>query len=170
MKIKSNGIICKSHRGLSQIIGGLFLLAVVVSIGSVLLLQGIDEVNSFNKKLAIFSEDSKQSPQEDLIFENIRFVPLTKEVNISVLNTGTIDVTINRIVMVKVDTQEIIIDQDNLGSLLLIQDDTQFQYNGTLTQGTLIWKDEYYADSQYKISIGTARGNFFDTIARPYNT
>jgi len=37
----------KSRKGVSQIIGSVFMLAVVAAIGSVILIQGIGDINTF---------------------------------------------------------------------------------------------------------------------------
>ena len=36
--------------------------------------------------------------------------------------------------------------------------------------GGNIWNDTAYMNSDYKISVIASRGNFFDTVARPFNT
>ncbi len=33
-----------------------------------------------------------------------------------------------------------------------------------------VWNDSAYVDSEYKISLTTTRGNFFTTVASPFNT
>jgi len=41
----------KKRRGVSQIIGSLIVLAVVASVGSVILFQGLNQINAFNYSL-----------------------------------------------------------------------------------------------------------------------
>ncbi len=35
---------------------------------------------------------------------------------------------------------------------------------------TATWNDDYYRTSEYKISLTTTKGNFFTTVASPFNT
>jgi len=67
------------------------------------------------------------------------------------------------------DTQELLVYQDNLASSVPLKDDTDIIVNANL-ESSGQWVDSMYVDSDYKISITTIRGNFFDTIARPFNT
>jgi flagellin-like protein len=110
----------KKRRGLSQVIGSLLLLAIVVPLGTVLLVNGTTQINAFNNEMSSSLVFNSQGIREELVFEHIRFDPPTGDVTISLRNTGS-------------DSASII-------------------------------------EKEYKISIITARGNFFDTVARPYNT
>lgn len=158
------------HRGISQVVGSLFMLAVVIPIGVIILSNGMTEVAEFNQKLSVNNDQQINSVQEDVIFEHIRFVPSSNEVIISVRNSGTVETGINKISIVKMDTQELIVSETNLAPFLSLKDYGDITVNGNLALGGNVWDDPNYRDSDYKISLITSRGNFFDTIARPFNT
>ena len=160
----------KSHRGISQIVGSLFMLAIVVPIGVVILSQGMHETAEFNYILTTQSAQKVDAVQEDIIFEHVRFVPTSKEVIISLRNIGTIDTLINKISIIKMDTQELIVSQDNLAPFLSLKDSGDISVTANFSP--LDWGAMQAAnpDSEYKISLITSRGNFFDTIGRPFNT
>lgn len=162
MKVRSN------RRAISQVVGSLFMLAIVVPIGVVVLSQGMSQAANFNQKIAINQEQNIESVQEDVIFEHIHFVPSTTEVIISLRNTGSIETAINKITIIKMDTQELLLSQNNLAPFLSLKDSGDISVNANLPPGK--WNDVNYKDSEYKISIISSRGNFFDTIARPFNT
>ncbi len=158
----------RNHRGVSAVVGSLFMLAIVVPIGVIVLTQGMNESVQFTQKISMNSDRMVQAVQEDLIFEHVRFVPSTDEVIISLRNTGTVETSINKITIVKMDTQELLLLEDNLAPFLSLEDVGDISVNANLLPAR--WDDPNYKDSQYKISIVTSRGNFFDIIARPYNT
>lgn len=159
-----------SHRGISQIVGSLFMLAIVIPIGVVILSQGMHETAEFNHALTSQTIQKSDAVQEDLIFEHIRFVPNSKEVIISLRNTGTIDTYINKISIIKMDTQELIVSQDNLAPFLSLKDTGDVSVIANLPLANWNAMKTAEPDSDYKISLITSRGNFFDTIGRPFNT
>jgi len=155
------------RRAVSQIVGSLFMLAIVVPIGSVIVSQGLFEVTDFNSFLTSTRERGIDATREDIIFEHVRFEPSTNQVTVSLRNISTVESIIERITIVNMTNQDLII------------------YNNTLplSQSTLRLEDStdivVYADPSvswaangldYKISVTTVRGNFFDTVARPFNT
>ncbi len=160
----------RSHRGISQIIGSLFMLAIVIPIGVVILSQGMHETAEFNYALTSQSSQKVDAVQESIIFEHIRFVPTSKEVIISLRNVGTIDTLINKISIIKMDTQELIVSQDNLAPFISLKGSGDVSVTANFS--LLDWDAMKTAnpDSEYKISLITSRGNFFDTIGRPFNT
>ena len=141
-------------------------MAIVVPIGTVLLVNGTSEINQFNNELSNTLEFQNQGIQEDLIFEHIRFDPTSKDVMIAIRNTGTIESAIERIILMNTTSQDILYYNDNLASFMFIKDAGRinFQVNSIDTD----WSNN--AGHDIKISITTARGNFFETIARPFNT
>lgn len=173
----------KKHRGISQIIGTVLMLAIVATFGSVLLIQGVGSIETFNSFVNFYKESQTTAAQESIIIEHVTFVPTNKTVNFWIRNTGTIEVTIDRITMVKVDTQELVIQNETTAitqtiyqkELEKIQVSTTDAAFATISSaGT--WNSNYLATStplsasEYRISITTARGNSFETIARPFNT
>ncbi len=145
------------------------MLAIVVPVGIVILSQGLYEVADFNRFLSTTMEREIDSVREDIIFEHVRFEPTGNQVTVSIRNISTITSSIDKISIVKMDTQELLVYQDNLASSLPLKDGTDIIVNANLASSGQ-WADSMYVDSDYKISITTIRGNFFDTIARPFNT
>ena len=149
------------------------MLAVVIPIGVIILSSGMTEVSQFNQKLDVNVDQNINKVQEDVVFEHVRFVPTSKEVILSIRNTGTIETDINKITIVRMDTQDLMFYQDNLAGFLSLQNYSDISITGNLP-GANTWSDGdgfgLYKDSDYKISVITTRGNFFDTIARPFNT
>ncbi len=78
----------------------------------------------------------------------------------------SIDSTLDTITIVKSDTQEIIVDWKDVESftndtpLLLVKGDMDIEILDTDLVGN--WDDPNNVDSEYKISITTGRGNFFN--------
>ena len=149
------------------------MVAVVVPIGVIILSSGMSEVAEFNQKVGVNNEQNLNRVQEDVVFEHVRFVPTTKEVILSLRNIGTIETDINKITIVRMDTQDLIFSQDNLADFVSLKSYSDISINGDLP-GADTWNDGdvngLYRDSDYKISVITSRGNFFDTVARPFNT
>lgn len=155
------------RRGISQIIGSLFMLAIVVPIGVVILSTGLGEVADFNRYLTVTRDQGIDATREDIIFEHVRFEPSTNQITVSLRNISTVESIVDRITIVNVTNQDLLIYNDTLPlsqSTIHLKDDTDI----------VIYADPSVSWTQdgldYKISITTSRGNFFDTVARPYNT
>jgi len=157
----------KKHRGISQILGSLILLAIVSSVGSVILIHAMGEIGAFNNKLTLFENSRFESVQEDVVFEHIQFNGTGNNLIITIRNSGTVETTINSISMMKMDTQDLILRDIGSKNFMLIQNVTTITKNAMLTEGTGNWNDPFYLNKEYKISITTTRGNFFDTVVRP---
>lgn len=176
-----NKILTKS-RGVSQVIASLFMLAIVASFGSVLLLQGMTGINDFNSFLAIFSESETLSVQESIMIEHIRFTPSANNaVNIWIRNDGAVEVTIDTITIVKVDTQDLIVDTDEFTIVdsdeitkdILVKDFDQITIDTSdvsLPTDCTNWSDTDCRNDAYLISITTSRGNTFVATAQPLVT
>ena len=168
----------KKRRGISQIMGGLLMLAIVVPLGSVVLFSGITEITAFNNSMANTVEYRNNGIQEDLVFEHIRFEPTTKKVTITAFNTGSVEIVVDRITLVNMTNQDILFDIYSVATfvpiVLPVQKSMDIDINADLLRyGNPLfnWEDgENPTNWEYRISIITARGNFFDTVARPYNT
>ena len=163
----------KKRRGLSQIMGGLLMLAIVVPLGSVVLFSGITEITAFNNSMSNTVEYQNNAIREDLVFEHIRFEPNSKVVTISALNTGSVEIVVDRITLVNMTNQEILFDIYSVGTfvpiVLQVQKSSDIDIIANFV-GT-DWSDGNDPTNwEYRISVITARGNFFDTVARPYNT
>lgn len=158
----------KRRRGISEIVGSLFMLAIVVPVGVVILSQGLFEVTDFNRFLSVTREQGIDAVQEDLVFEHVRFDPSSEQLTIHLRNISNVETYVDRVSVVKIDSQELLV------------------YNTTVTTGIPLktvekiivyadlpadqWDVDPYKDGDYKISVTTLRGNFFDTVARPFNT
>jgi len=161
----------KNRRGVSNIIGSLIVLAIVASVGSVILFQGLNQISAFNYDLRTFDEQYSAELREDILFEHVRFEPTNTEVILYLANIGSIDTTVATVTIVKIDTQELLLREEFLtGNTILLEDHIELNATAVLTVGTMQWDDAYYNDTNYKISITTSKGKFFDTIAKPPNT
>jgi len=161
----------KNRRGVSNIIGSLIVLAIVASVGSVILFQGLNQISAFNYDLRTFDEQYSAELREDILFEHVRFEPTNTDVILYLANIGSIDTTVATVTIVKIDTQELLLRGEFLANnTILLEDHIELNATAVLTVGTMQWDDAYYNDTNYKISITTSKGKFFDTIAKPPNT
>jgi len=174
--LKNKEKIFLKRRGLSQIIASLLMLAIVVPIGSVILVSGMAQINNFNNSLSTSTEITNEGNQEDLVFEHVRFDPATDNVDITIKNTGSVETVIDRVILVNMSSQNILFYIDDISTFvdtnpIQIKDSRQITLDEvTLEDGCLVWNCGSTTQWEYKISIITGRGNFFDTVVRPYNT
>jgi len=156
--------------------GALLMLAIVVPVGSVILLNGVTEISAFNNSMANTVDYRNNGIQEDIIFEHVRFNPTSNVVEITLLNTGTVETIIDKITLVNMTNQKILYKIDGLSTfnptLMSIKNSTTITIDADLSVlSPPQWDAEITPTAfEYKISIITSRGNFFDTVARPYNT
>ena len=169
----------KKRRGVSQIIGSLIVLAVVASVGSVILFQGLNQINAFNYSLTFHDREHNEALREDILFEHVRFDPKSNDLILYLANIGSIDSTIASVTVVKIDTQELLlawkevdptINPNNPTGLILIDNHIVLHTNVTSLNGTKIWNQTYYNTTDFKISISTSKGNFFDEVRSPFNS
>ncbi len=157
--------------------GSLVILGIVSSVGSVILLNGLGSVSAFTYDLSFHEKSKNLTHREAILFEYVRFEPNTDNIAINLANIGTVETTISTITILKIDTQEIIANwvdvnqsiqiKDNQKITLDDVDDSEIQLTGIVTD---TWNDANYLTSEYKISLTTTRGNFFTTVASPFNT
>lgn len=163
----------KKRRAVSQIMGSIVILGIVSSVGSVILFNGMNSISAFTYDLSFHEKSKNQIHREDIIFEHIRFVPGTDDIAIDLSNIGTVDSTVSNVTILKIDTQEIIANWVDLEETILTKDHKQILLDGSdivLTTGSQIWDDDYYEFSEYRISLTSTKGNFFTTVASPFNT
>jgi len=164
----------KTRRGISQIIGSLLLLAIVVPLGSVILFNGTSQINAFNNELSNSFEYRNDGVQEDLVFEHVRFNPADKAVMISIRNIGTVETTVDRITIVNMSDTKLLFKISGLGTLstkIPLKESKLINFVAILKHPSWDFSDiGDDPDHEYKISVITERGNFFDTIVRKYNT
>jgi len=143
------------------------MLAIVVPIGVVILSTGLYEVADFNRFLTVTREQGIDATREDIIFEHVRFEPSTNQITVSLRNISTVELIVDRITVVNMTNQDLLIHDDALDldqSIIHLKDDTDIV---VYADPSVSWTQDGH---DYKISITTARGNFFETVARPYNT
>lgn len=156
--------------------GSAVILGIVTSVGSVILFNGMESISAFTYDLSFHEKSKNQLHREDIIFEHVRFVPGFDNLEIDLFNIGTVETTISTIVISKIDTQEIIVNWVDVNRSIQIKDNQRIILDDVddseivLLLGSGIWDDPIYVDSEYKISLTTTRGNFFTTIASPFNT
>ncbi len=155
--------------------GSIVILGIVTSVGSVILLNGMQNISAFTYDLSFHEKSKNQSYREDLIFEYVRFEPNTDNITIDLLNIGTVESTISTITILKIDNQEIIANWVDVNQSIQIKDNQRITLDDVddseiILTGTGIWNDATYLNSEYKISLTTTKGNFFTTVASPFNT
>ena len=162
----------QNRRGVSNIIGSLIVLAVVASVGSVILFQGLNQINAFNYDLILYDKEHINELREDLIFEHVRFEPTSTKLILYLANIGSVDSSIATVTVVKIDSQELIIRENFFSdSTILIEDHIELTLTPTLdVPPNDVWDSLNYRDSIYKITVTTSKGNFFSIYASPFNT
>ena len=169
----------RNRRGVSQVISALFMLAIVSSAGSVILVNGIQSVNTFNIALTFFGIEEQESIQERAVIEHVRFDPDSTSVEVWVRNTGTVSLTIDKVTMVKIDTQDLII--NDLVITNQIHEKEVIKLTPTvLTLSVDSGEDQEWGsnhsngsaleDSKYRITVTTVNGRSFDSVVEPFNT
>ena len=148
--------------------GSVAILGIVTSVGSVIFFNGMDSISAFTYDLSFHEASKNQIHREDVVFEHVRFEPNTDDIVINLANIGTVESTIASVTIVKIDDQEIIANWVDVNETIQMQDTQQILLDN-LALGTT-WNDVNYLDKEYKISLTTTRGNFFTTIASPFNT
>lgn len=149
--------------------GTMFMLALVVPVGTVIVTKGLNEVGEISNRLSSGITFQNEGGQEDIVFEHVRFDPTGNHVTISLRNVGTVESMITKITMVKTDTQEVLINDKNLAVSTQPKVGTNVLGTANL-QFSARWDDPNYVNSEYKISVMTDKGNFYDIVARPFNT
>lgn len=149
------------------------MLAIVIPIGTVILFNGTSQINAFNNELSNSLEFRNDGIQEDVVFEHIRFDPNSKQVMISLRNAGTVETTIDRISIVNMTNQKLVFKITDLSIfspiILPLKNSTDVTVDAVDIEGAN-WGVGDPTAKEYRISVITSRGNFFDTVARAYNT
>ena len=160
----------KKRRAVNQVMGSVVILGVVTSIGSVVLFNGMNQINAFSYDLSFHDKAKNEAYREKIMFEHVRFEPGTDQIILYLANIGTTESTIESITVVQLDTQNILVDwEDSMNSTIQIKESSDpIILDANLNPFT--WDDSTYRTSEYRISITTSKGNFFSTVASPYNT
>jgi len=149
--------------------GSMFMLALVVPVGTVIVTKGLNEAGEISNRLSSGITFQNEGGQEDIVFEHVRFDPTGNQITISLRNVGTVESTVVKLTLVKTDTQEVLINNKNLAVVAQPRIGTSVLGTANL-QFSAKWNDPNYVNSEYKISIMTNKGNFYDLVARPFNT
>ena len=161
-----------TRRGISQIIGTLFMVAIVVSVGSVLLFTGIENITSFNSFLEIIKNTETDKINENFIIEHVRFDPVAnsgEKIEISLRNTGSVDITLERIAIHQIQNQNLIIYDIDPNLTVFSGEMKTKTYTDWIGTGIDI-TDVGYADKQYRVVVTTSKGTTVETIAYRFNT
>ena len=143
------------------------MVAIVTVVGTAILFPGLSAIEDFRNVMNV-EEDKADSVRESLIIEHVRFNPTSNAVIISVRNIGTITAIVDTITIVKIDTQDLLLNQNAVNDEIFVKEVSDITYNANL--GGSDWQDAPYNDKSYEISVTTVRGNSFKVVAVPYNT
>jgi len=161
----------KNRRGVSNIIGSLIVLAIVASVGSVILFQGLNQIAAFNQELTLHDTQRNLALREDVLFEHVRFVPSTNELVLYIANIGTTETTIATITVVNIDSQELILRNTTINRSIQIEDHIVINlFPDLMVSPNDIWNSTEYELKEYRIVVATSKGNFFDTVRSPFNS
>ena len=167
-----------ARRGISNIVGTLIMVAIVAAFGSVIMFQGLNGINDFNYYLS-FLTGSKNSVNESAVIEHVRFNPTTNAMDVWVRNTGTTQLEISKVSIVKMNTQDKIIASNPRATIPINQlvNINQIPTKVNEIPTVIVWNTAQYCGLtfptctvSYRISITTASGNSFETTATPFNT
>ncbi|NQV38994.1 MAG: hypothetical protein HQ505_00380 [Nitrosopumilus sp.] len=164
--------------------GSIVILGIVSSVGSVILFNGMNSISAFTYDLSFHEKSKNEIHREDIMFEHVRFVPGDDNIEIDLLNIGTVESNISNITILKIDTQEIIANWVDVEEVVPVETNKKIildSFDILLTNGivTQTWDDDYYyyvdanaanGVAKYKISLTTVKGNFFTTVVSPFNT
>jgi len=156
--------------------GSIVILGIVSSVGSVILFNGMSSISAFTYDLSFHEKSKNQIHREDIMFEHIRFDPYSDNVTLDLANIGTTESTISTITIMKIDNQEIIANWVDVHQPIQIKDYQRITLDDVnnseieLNPLSATWNHTDYRDFEYKISLTTTRGNFFTTVASPFNT
>ena len=179
MNFIKKSIVIKKRRAVSQVIGALMALAIVATFGTILLIQGVQGVENFTSFLNIFKETSAKSAQEVFIVEHVKFNSTNKNIDLWVRNTGKIDITIDKISIVKINTQELIASTDRINKDVFSKDFKQISFtSANVTMPTKncscssSWQQVFNTEGSgsYRITVSTIRDKSIETIAGLFNS
>ncbi|MFN4337262.1 MAG: hypothetical protein ACK4FV_06775 [Candidatus Nitrosocaldus sp.] len=122
----------RSRSGISVIIGSMFMLLIVVSIGTVLLTVALNNINLFN--ITLRDEESNIRRYKDLlIIENVALIGENR-LTIWLRNIGSESVQVNRITIFSIDDQNIVLQEDT--NIVVVQKQLrEITYNLRISQG-----------------------------------
>ena len=183
MNIIKKSIVPKKRRAISQVIGALLALAIVTVFGSVLVIQGVQGIENFTAFLNIFEETESKSAQEVFIVEHVKFNATAsdnahdEEIDIWIRNTGKIDIIIDRISIVKIDSQELIVNTEDINQDVFQKEFTEITLSGSdvtlpSSGSPTTWQGVYNTEgsTEYRITVTTIRDKSVETVAGLFNS
>jgi len=184
MNFIKKSIVTKKRRAVSQVIGALLALAIVAIFGSVLLIQGVQGIQNFTSFLDIFEETESKSAQEVFIVEHVKFNSTNQEIDVWVRNTGKIDIIIDKISIVKINTQELIVNKENINQNVFQKEVRQITFgantdaNNEVTMPSVScscstsWQQVFNTESstEYRVTVTTSRDKSVETVAGLFNS
>jgi len=146
------------------------MVAIVATVGGMLLFQGMNGITAFNNYLQNALTTGSDSARESFFIEHVRFTPQdgVKTIDIWIRNTGTVDIEIDKITLLRIDTQELLIYDNTVDKTIAIS----AIENITLTAVFPSESDWNVigADEDYKISATTTKGNSRESTITTFNT
>lgn len=179
MNLIKKYVLTKKKRAVSQVIGALFALAIVATFGSILLIQGVQGVENFTSFLNIFEETESKSAQEVFVIEHVRFNPNGDTIEMWVRNTGKIDIIIDKVSIVKINSQELIVSTESINKNLFQKNYTRIQFfssaNVTMPPSCAsctTWQKVFNAEGsgEYRITVSTIRDKSVETVVGLFNS
>ena len=183
MNFIKKSIVTKKRRAVSQVIGALLALAIVTVFGSVLVIQGVQGIENFTAFLNIFEETESKSAQEVFIVEHVKFNSTNQEIDVWVRNTGKIDIIIDKISIVKINTQELIVNKENINQDVFQKEVRQITFGENTDADNEVtmpiscscstsWQQVYNAEgsTEYRITVTTIRDKSVETVAGLFNS
>ena len=179
MNFIKKSIVTKKRRAVSQVIGALLALAIVATFGSVLLIQGVQGVQNFTSFLDIFEETESKSAQEVFIVEHVKFNSTNQEIDVWVRNTGKIDIIIDKISIVKINSQELIASEDEINKAIFQKEVRQITFtSANVTMPSIscsscsTWQIVFNTEgsTEYRITVTTIRDKSVETVAGLFNS
>lgn len=165
-------MIITNRRGVSQIMGSLFMITIVTSVGTILLFTGIENVENFNSFLDNIRNTEIDKINESFILEHVRFDPVAnsgEKIELSIRNTGSVDIVVDRIAIHQIENQVLII-YDTDPNLEIFTGEIKTQTYTDWIGADIDITDIEYADKQYRVSVTTSRGTTVETITKAFNT
>jgi len=162
-----------SRRAVSQIVGSLLMVAIVATIGSVILFQALGGINTFNNIVSGFASTKKDSTGERILIEHVRFqqgpgiidCPSQTCVEVWFRNTGITSAKIASIKIINIDTQALVLNKDGVNLDLPAKSIDSKKY---VSADFIVVP--FDPNAKYKISAVTQSGNAFNKITGSYNT
>ena len=133
----------------------------------------------------IFEETEAKSAQEVFIVEHVKFNATDtgtddhEEIDIWIRNTGKIDIIIDRISIVKINTQELIVSTENINQNVFQKEVRQITLSNTAVTIPTVdcmtcasWKDVFNDEGsgEYRVTVTTIRDKSVESVAGLFNS